>query len=324
MKSGKQSDPLSLGDSIGLLSLLSGFLAFVVSPPPILKAFLLASTVCALCFFIWRSRWSHSYRPSSKLLLATSCGAGILYLGLSQMNREHPFFAQISAHVHIWLKTSLVQRCIWFTLGVLCLRGLQLLRDAFKQRLMRGFTLANTDKGFLDYKLQAERSMAQLPIEVGAITSIVADVGKAMEQQTKKMTTARLQPTRKQMQLVAQTARLLDGCTRGIEAKGRRLEDIATSLNEGLTGWLRWMHGQPNGKETISPLLSAMKTHVEILRASDVTSDGYLIALKGMRGVSQHLTIAIDAYLASFERIRKVNAGIADSSEAVIRLFDAA
>jgi hypothetical protein len=73
-----RSNPLNIGDSIGLLGLLAGIFLVIFAPPLLFKAILLTAVLIGFVIFIHRSHWTHKW---SKSLKATVSSIIVLSLG---------------------------------------------------------------------------------------------------------------------------------------------------------------------------------------------------------------------------------------------------
>jgi hypothetical protein len=99
METGEQAkpNPLNFGDSIGLLSLILGVLALVLTPPFWWKIGLLLPTGVGCLIFAHKSQWTHGWPPvfqyGSAVFACLLIGSIAVPQLRSQWSREHPVLA---------------------------------------------------------------------------------------------------------------------------------------------------------------------------------------------------------------------------------------
>lgn len=312
---------LSLGDSLGLLGLIFAGLSFVVDPGPGLRLLLLLGACVCSVVFILVSHWTYKWSKLSKFL--ASCFLLFVFWGrvLLHVSEQFPVFQGLLGTVNKvlalsrrpaarYLEAGLIG--VLFTLTALLLIGL--IVAAVKRR--KGYISAN--KGFLDFKLDAEVAIAELPLRLLPISDVIDEVGQMFVAQTAIIVSAPVSETRTHLRNVRNTSRKLNKSTRKLRGLRRRLEETARRLNDGVTGWSLWMAQQERGSG-VEVFVTAISGFVKgNIYAIEGTSR-YLEQLDGMRGVSQHFNEALGAHRLEVELIRDVLKDMSVSSSAALQ-----
>jgi hypothetical protein len=215
----------------------------------------------------------------------------------------------------------------WTHRGLLVVSGMLLL--AFYQRIMRTISNAKTkkfkavagDKGYLDYRLQAEEGIhAYTPI-LGEITNIFAGVGQSLEAHTKKLQGVQNLNARAQVKRVGRVARMYDSYTAKLQDKCDEMEQTGDSIAQGLSGWLKWISTQVDGGKAADEMEGPMRAMAETLKVTQSQTSIYMSMQESCHGVSRQLNEALDAHLIAIKRIWTVNEKIRNSCLEGLEIF---
>jgi hypothetical protein len=323
---------LSLGDSIAIVALVFSVVAFVVIPTWWLRSIFLIPATFGSAFLVFRSHWTHTWRPVTKATTSSILCLAILSLGILQIKeqlRSEKLWDQLVTKTYFGLHEFFqliagpwIIRCACVLAGMSLLLLFQIiLRMAATKRLKR-LGLAKQDKGFLDFKMQMEQSMDQLRQVTEATTQIVVQSTASMQTQTVKVRAVASSSTKEQMRIVADSAKAMDKYSHMLEMKGTELEEIGRRFAEGISGWLFWLRKNPSMDPSKQPLLPPLRTF--ILRIEEnVSKTDELMGIHNIgRGVSQTMNAAIDARLSSLKKIRDANENIRSTCANSLRSFD--
>jgi hypothetical protein len=220
----------------------------------------------------------------------------------------------------VLLKSPWIQRGVCVVVGMLFLLLLQRTKKTVDMRNAQN-TPAE-DKGFLDYKMQAEEGMQKLVPVLGAITEITEEVGRSVDMYTNKLfKSGPASRTRVQVKLVGQLARILYRSSAKLDTECAKQEKVGDSLTEGITGWTTWVSKQDSRSAVALALQKPMETFVQTLEANSAVMQRYLTLIEASRGVSQEMNRAIDAHANSIRRIKHANDKITTCCSNTLILF---
>ncbi|MHB1959754.1 MAG: hypothetical protein ACYCO5_12055 [Acidobacteriaceae bacterium] len=205
------------------------------------------------------------------------------------------------------------QRILYVVLGIVLMLLFQALIIAMSAVIAQSKRKVNADKGFLDYRMQAEEAMTELPLAMASITKIILQAGKSTESQTVRVQSVSNSSARIQRRVIGRGARMLNYYSLQIDAKCARLEKIGNSLTEGQLGWFTWVKSQGNYNTELLALRQQMLIFSDTMGETIKSSNEYLDTIQSMRGVSQDLNAAVDAYAGSIRRVRDINMKILNS-----------
>jgi hypothetical protein len=214
------------------------------------------------------------------------------------------------------------QRLLFFVMGAGSMTGGTSLLRAISSSAKKSGHSQKGEKGYLDYKLQAEDAMAALPAALEPISQVMARVGTLMESETSRVQAASNSSTLAQTKVISRSARRLDRLSRMMDEKCEPLEKIGDSIVEGQLGWFTWMKSQSNRKAAQATVVPLMTQLTATLRTTDDQTGRYVETIRAMRGVSKDLNLAVDAHLKSVERVRNVNIKILNSCINTLHLLE--
>jgi len=209
-----------------------------------------------------------------------------------------------------FLARAWVAHLLWMCLGVLVLLVANSLLIATREMLEKRLPKQTAEKGFLNFKLQAEEAITDASPALAAITESILAVTAEMDRQAARVRRAYSSSTQEQIKVTAKAARNLDKHSRRLDGKCSRLEQIGSSLEEGLHGWYTWLTKQEASKATLAELEPSLVQFCESMTFGIKATDEYMATLKDMKGVSQDLNEAVDRHIATVARIRNANNGI--------------
>ena len=213
-------------------------------------------------------------------------------------------------------------RVLCFATGVLSTLALQHLERRFSAAKTKELSTKKAQKGFLDYKMQAEKSISRFPSVLGRVTKIIGEVGVSLRSQGLRAGEALNSTTRVHLRIVRRTARMLDGYSNRLDASCDQLETVGNALTEGLHGWLKWAHKQESAVQNLQELIRALRKLFLNMETGLNGTDQYLGSVEALRGVSQEMNDAIDRHLISVTRIRDVLEGMRQSTYSTLQLFE--
>ncbi|MGI4755764.1 MAG: hypothetical protein ACRYGF_02830 [Janthinobacterium lividum] len=322
-----QSSPFSVGDSISLISFLFAVVVFVISPPLWLRALLLLAAVPGIFLGLktayWTAQWSFTARTATASLLSSA----ILLLGAVQINEQlalqhHQTLGQIAQNAVARLlqlrKSSKSAAIGWMISGALLLWCAQQIK-----KLAPSWSRKATvyPKGFLDYKLQTESAIKGLSPAIAPLSQLMDDVTTMTQTQKHKIEAAAAKSTERQVAVIRATSKKLDRITRNFVDRGRNLERLAISLQQGLLGWFTWAQGNPSRLDGLRPLqepLNGMLTSME----SALNSTGlYISSIEGIRNISADMNGAVERHLSAIEEIQRINKGLHSACMAALDIL---
>jgi hypothetical protein len=315
--SGNGKTNLSLGDSIGLLALVFAIFAFLVDPTPTVKLALILGACGCTVIFIWISHWTYRL-PTIAKTLCSGIVIGSLWTGtLARITNQIPGLkptlalgARLRADAH----TPTARLFEAGTLGALLTLVALAIFGAFIVRWNARRSDAAPQKGFLDYKLEAEQAIQAFPSRLEPITTIVTNVGKLMEAHTARIAESQVSDTGSYLKKLRRFARELDSDTKKLARPCERLRSTALAYSEGLTGWTDWMKTRPGYTPAKQQFVSVTHEFIKSTISGVAHMNVYLDRLSLMRGVSKDLNYSVDRHIDRIASIRDVISGVTDSS----------
>jgi hypothetical protein len=322
---------LSTGDSIGLVALVFAVIAFTITPSPrakIVLLLLIGGVATIVRFSHWTRTWSRIKRSigwivSSVVLL----GIGIPQIN-EQLKAEHRqalsdlYIGTINL-TKVLFAGSWMQRSFWAFVGGVSILCLQLVIIAVNNYLRRMKAFQSTDKGFLDYKLQAETAMSDLSPTLAPISEIMFQVGKMIEEQTRRASEVALVETRAQLLVVRRSAKKLNRFSHQMESKCSRLEDNGRILEEGMLGWFKWLNGQQDHDSELVAVAIPLRSLCNSMEEAIRQSNRYISTLENAKGVSRDMNVASDAHIRVVTRVHEATLKIWDCCIQALKLTKA-
>jgi hypothetical protein len=215
------------------------------------------------------------------------------------------------------------QRTIFFLMGVAFVPFIQF---AWRQiqwivSFRRTNNPSSMEKGFLDYKTEAEESARRIGPILVKIARIIERIGPTMQAHTLRIAAAASSPARVQIKIVQGVAASIDKFSKKLDIQAEQLERVGRSATEGLSGWLTWISKQ-NNKDKAAPLIVPLQNLLAQTTIAIESFDKYKEAVESHRGISRDLNAATDAHLRSLQRIRDVEDGIRKSCLESLRLLE--
>jgi hypothetical protein len=205
------------------------------------------------------------------------------------------------------------QRCCWILLGMALLRFFQLSRLFLGEAVANRRQVGISEKGFLDFKMQAEEGMGAITPVLSRMAAIQGSVAKHMSEQVLNTAKWVNEPAKIQVRRVKAVAKKLHSLSTKMNVEATLLQKISDPMVEGVDGWMKWMGTRqsldPSAREVYLP----MSQFVATLNGVVDTLDGYLKTIDDLHGVSQEMNHAVDAHWASVKRIRDVTENLRNS-----------
>jgi hypothetical protein len=324
--------PIAFGDSIGIGAFVFAMIAFAFLPTWWLRLPLLIAAIAGLVFLVYRSLLTHAWNPLTKLLVASASSIVLLIIGISQIvdqlkaeNRWQPFVVALSSFRH---GLARVVASPWMIRGTCVFVGMvailfyQWIKRTLSSLKEKRAILTGQDKGFLDFKLQAETAMADLSSAIEPISAITDQVGNAMARQAQEITRAVAMSTGSQLRTTRVGALRLDKYSRRLDSKCLRLEQVGSSLQEGLLGWYIWAHKQEVSRIALSQATPSLRTLCRSITSGIQGTDNYIATFEAMKGVSRDMNGALERHIQVLRRIRNANSNILIACVGALNIAD--
>ena len=215
-----------------------------------------------------------------------------------------------------------IEHISWMCIGMLILILLRWVALASVSISKRAKQEQVSAKGFLDFKLQAELAMSDLPRALEPITAISVQVGRAIQKQALEVKRAASMSTRRQIRVTKVAAMRLDKYSRGLNRKCSRLEQIGSSLQEGLLGWYTWAHNQEASRIALSQATPSLRRLCESITTAIKTTEAFIASLEATKGVSRDMNEALERHIQVVWRIRNANSNIASACLKALQIAD--
>jgi hypothetical protein len=325
----KSSVAFNPGDSIGLIALVFAVIAFTVSPPAWLKLLLLVVAVIGVFVALRLSHWSYSWSRVRWVSTSLAISLVLLWIGGVQINGQLKtedgmtlgMAASKAFHVVVgYLHLTWPQRLICVVVGVLAVLSGQAIIARVVQRKNADERLAEADKGFLDYRLQAENAVESLGPALVPITKIMGEVVGVLGSLVRPDPKVSSQTTEVQIRGLKQTARKINSLSNAMDAKCVGLEEVGRLFTEGMPGWVGWMYRQQGAKEDLAYTVSNLTRLVSTIEETQGHSNDYIGAVEGARGVSRDMNLALDNHIRSVRRVRDANQRILDACKRTLQI----
>jgi hypothetical protein len=222
-----------------------------------------------------------------------------------------------------FLENPWVGHISWMCLGMVVLILLKWVALALASIGKRAKHEQVSAKGFLDFKFQAETAIAGLSPALESITAISVQVGNAIDKQTRETKAAALMSTRNQIRVTKVGAMRLDKYSRRLNRKCFRLEQIGSSLQEGLLGWYTWAFKQEASRIALSQATPSLRTLCESMAKAIQSTEIFIATLEASKGVSRDMNDALERHIQVLGRIRNANSNIASACLSALQIADA-
>jgi hypothetical protein len=314
-----------------LLAAALAVILFFAEKTPIWTALLLAFLFALLSHPITQIPWIRCARRRKLTALGfmaflVVCFGVVVWpradKGITGAAYEVSIIADIANRLLKLLAETRVRYGLCIVLGMLLMVFFQRVARWIAGLHKREINSRNAEKGFLDYKMQAEDGVNKLGPILSVITKIIIEVGRSVGEHTKLLNGASKSSARIQVKVVQQTAKMLNGYSRKLDQECRDLERIGDSLAEGIEEWLKWMSTQPGGMAAKEEM-GSLKEMVEVMDGTLDSINSYLSSIEATRGVSRDMNIAADTHLASITRVRDAIDKIRKSGLEGLRSLDA-
>jgi hypothetical protein len=116
----------------------------------------------------------------------------------------------------------------------------------------------------------------------------------------------------------------LDKYSRRLDRKCSRLEQIGSSLQEGLLGWYIWAHKQEASRIALSQATPSLRSLCQSIRSEIQGTDNYIATFEAMKGVSRDMNGALERHIQVLRRIRNANSNILIACTGALNIADSA
>jgi hypothetical protein len=223
-------------------------------------------------------------------------------------------------HLHgIWLERAIGALIATFLIA-LVLDVIAIFRESATARVRRKKSMSS-EKGFLDFKLEAETAMAALPDAVNKLARIMERVAPAISPQADKL----LKATSTKDQLAASRAASdsLDRISRRFDGVLSDLESLAALLFEGMNGWSQWIEEKSGAnRSSFLSFMDSLRTLIQNLQNSIDQNEAYINTMTKIKGTSSALNAATDRHIRIVEKIRIATVRIQAACSEMLRRLD--
>lgn len=300
-------------------------------------------TIAALLFFFswcwltaralaWEEVRGHEHRRGISILIlcfgAAAFFASLLWIGhryehVREASGQAPLgiigpaatwgWLLLRGTVHRVVAWSYFRPGAWFLLGAAFIATVKLMLKIGRYITGRrtSFSPSTVERGFLDYKLEAEQAMAQLPRILSALTKIMDDVGSSLQHHTRRLR-GTSGSTALGVKRIRKAADSLNMYSRQLDKWGAKLDCEGNRIVEGFSGYLPWL-GKQQDKSPAATLAQLLRQLIQSMNTTVAALDSYLSAADSNRGVSRDLNLAVDTHCQSIRRIRNTTIRIIQS-----------
>jgi len=175
-------------------------------------------------------------------------------------------------------------------------------------------------KGFLDYKLDAETAMTALSPILNKLTVIMSEVAPSINKHATELALAATTP--RQLKVSRAASSTLDRSSAKVGREGMKYLNVGESLAGGLSGWAKWIEKSRPSKSSFADFPETMRVYNNAVNAQTNQMRTYTTTLERAKGSSRVLDAAIDRHVRSFEPIMNTNLRIYAASSEALKILD--
>jgi len=175
-------------------------------------------------------------------------------------------------------------------------------------------------KGFLDYRLEAETAMSAMPAMLEKLTAIMTEVGPAMEKHTKAL--ERASSTAEQLRVSKLASSSLDRYSIRVDRVSARFVENGDLLSEGLIGWSKWIEEAGSPKASFGDFPEVLRHLIGNLSVANDHLTEYIATTSHVKGASSVLNAAVDRHIRSWELIVHTNRRIHEACDETLKILD--
>lgn len=205
-----------------------------------------------------------------------------------------------SKHLNAVLMNRVIGACIAAFLISLTSSLITLIRLGYRWLSARQLTTL-PEKGFLDYKLDAETAILALPASMAKLTVVMKEVGSAMDRHTVAL--QRAKSTARQLKISEAAAHSLDRSSASMNRVGVKYAQNGSLLSSGLNGWSTWIKKTHPGKSGFMDFPQALRDFIPIISKSNSSLQTYITVMQNGKGASSVLNAAIDRHIGSLSAV---------------------
>lgn len=179
---------------------------------------------------------------------------------------------------------------------------------------------ANSQKGFLEYKLEAEKAMRETPEILEKLTNIMNEVTPAITAHTAALLQAG--STEAQLKVSKQVAVSFNRYSLRIDRFGKKCMKNGSLLSEGLLGWSIWIRENRPPKASFGNFPDLLRGLSKSIGISNESLAVYINAIVAAKGMSSNLNSAIDKYKESWVVVLETNKRVFDACNKAVEIFD--
>jgi hypothetical protein len=259
----QNSEGLNKSDSIGFVGIILGIIAVTVDPTPPLKlGLLLIACVCSI-IFIWKSHWTYKLSVPTKFLVMLIVVAVLWIRAIIQVLGQISLFAPVLrflSRLRLYIASPGARLFEAAIFGAASMLILLILLSKLQASLNSRERRTIGTKGFLDYKLDAESAIAEIPVMLKPISAILGEVGQMMETDSARILTTPVSATSAHLKNIQALALKLETSTRRLAPLVSKFKIIANKFAEGITGWSAWMRQQSGAEQNKALFVAVTST----------------------------------------------------------------
>jgi hypothetical protein len=175
-------------------------------------------------------------------------------------------------------------------------------------------------KGFLDYKVDAEGAILEMPSVLVRLTKIMQKIEPSIDIHTGALQRA---STASQQLRVSKDASLsFDKWSIRVERIQVKYAKMGELLSDGLSGWSRWIEASHPSKASVGSFPESMREFIGVLNKSNDSLMTYITILESGKGMSRILDSAIDRHVSPLRAIFEINWRIHNTCNESLRILD--
>ena len=245
------------------------------------------------------------------LCLVSTLTIGLLWFSLANIEK-HKTHPESLVFILLYLKVPWIHNAYWMCVGVTTFLLIQRIAAAVAKAGTNTIP-SSKQRGFLDWKLQAENAMADLGPALTPIISLTERVGTTTDQLTLETRKALHYPTKKQLEVTRRGAMRLDALTLRMEKCCNRLENIGSELQEGLIGWYGWIKQNDPSLGAFGESNPSLFQLCRTMLGASQTTESFIETLENTKGISHDMNESLDRHIAVNRRILSALSNINDA-----------
>jgi hypothetical protein len=174
-------------------------------------------------------------------------------------------------------------------------------------------------KGVLDYQLDIDNAMRDLPPIAARLLEVVASVAPLIDKHSAAL--EHVHTTGQRLRVAKNAAATLDRCSRRLDRIMVEFSEQMELLAEGLNGWSQWLERAHPSKASVVNA-EGITNFRDILITTNDKLCGYMSTITKTKGLASTLNAAIDRHLQSVGTIVDTYSRLRVSCEEALKIID--